>query len=56
MVTAYAHMANTAVKKDMFVRKGQAIGTVGSTGNVSNTQLHFEVRQGRETFDPMSYL
>lgn len=56
MVTAYAHLANTTVRKDMVVRKGQAIGTVGSTGTVSNTQLHFEIRQGTKTFDPAQYL
>lgn len=56
MVTAYAHLGNVAVKKDAIVKKGQAIGSVGSTGNVSNAQLHFEIRKGRETFDPVKYL
>ena len=56
MVTAYAHLDRVAVSKDQKVMRGQAIGTVGSTGTVANAQLHFEVRRGIETLDPVKYL
>lgn len=56
LVTAYAHMSNITVTKGMVVRKGQSIGTVGSTGKVANTQLHFEIRRGTQTIDPRKYL
>lgn len=56
MVTAYSHMNNIAVTRDAVVRKGQAIGTVGSTGNVANSQLHFEIRKGTQTLDPKKFL
>ncbi len=56
MVTAYAHMGAVNVKKGAVVRKGQAIGTVGTTGTVANSQLHFEVRKGAETIDPKKFL
>lgn len=56
MVTAYAHLNSVSVRKDSFIRKGQALGTIGSTGSVANTQLHFEIRQGTQTFDPIRYL
>lgn len=56
MVTAYAHLNSVSVRKDAFISKGQAIGTIGSTGSVANTQLHFEIRQGTQTFDPIRYL
>jgi murein DD-endopeptidase MepM/ murein hydrolase activator NlpD len=56
MVTAYAHLDRVAVSKDQKVMQGQAIGTVGSTGTVANAQLHFEVRRGIETLDPVKYL
>jgi len=56
MVTAYAHMDRVTVTKGMRVRQGQAIGTVGSTGTVANTQLHFEIRKGLQTLDPQRYL
>lgn len=56
MVTAYAHLSGVNVAKGASVRRGQAIGTVGSTGTVANAQLHFEVRKGTETLDPRKYL
>jgi murein DD-endopeptidase MepM/ murein hydrolase activator NlpD len=43
-VTAYAHLSNTAVKIRDHVAQGAEIGTVGSSGGVSQPQLHFEVR------------
>lgn len=56
MVTAYAHMGSVAVSKGDRVRKGQPIGTVGSSGTVSSAQLHFEVRKGARTMDPEKFL
>lgn len=56
MVTAYAHLDRVTVSKDSRVRRGQAIGTVGSTGTVANAQLHFEIRKGLKTLDPQKYL
>ncbi|NJO67611.1 MAG: M23 family metallopeptidase, partial [Rhodospirillales bacterium] len=35
---------------------GQVIARVGSTGNVSNPQLHFELRRGKTAVDPMQHL
>ena len=56
MMTAYAHLASVRIKKGMTVRKGQAIGSVGATGAVSSSQIHFEIRRGTGTCDPMQYL
>jgi len=55
-ITAYAHADSVLVKKGMTVKKGQAIGKVGSTGNVKTPQLHFEVRKGTKASNPMNYL
>jgi len=43
-VTAYAHLSNVDVKMQQDIVQGQQIGEVGSTGGVSEPQLHFEVR------------
>jgi len=43
-VTAYAHMASTSVKIKDRIAQGQTIGTVGRTGGVEASQLHFELR------------
>jgi murein DD-endopeptidase MepM/ murein hydrolase activator NlpD len=56
MMTAYAHLGGLNVRKGASVRKGQVIGTAGSTGSVSTSQLHFEIRQGSKTRDPRPYL
>lgn len=56
MVTAYAHLADIHVIKGTAVMRGQAIGTVGSTGAVDSPQVHFEVRRGSSALDPEQYL
>ena len=43
-VTAYAHLQHIDVQMQQSVSQGQQIGQVGSTGGVSEPQLHFEVR------------
>ena len=55
-VTAYAHADSMAVREGDLVRQGQAIATVGATGNVSTPQVHFELRKGKEPVDPAQHL
>lgn len=55
-MTAYAHMDDIKVHKGDVVKRGQKIGTVGSTGSVSSPQLHFEVRRGTEAINPKKYI
>ncbi len=55
-VTAYAHTENPMVARGDVVERGQKISSVGSTGAVTQPQLHFEIRRGRKSADPMKYL
>ncbi len=55
-MTAYAHMDKLLIKRGDTVKRGQTIGTVGSTGSVDKPQLHFEVRRGTEAINPKLYL
>lgn len=55
-VTAYAHLDNVHVTRGQQVRRMDSIGTVGSTGNVGQPQLHFEIRQGVKAHNPAAYL
>ncbi len=56
MTTLYGHLSQYFVKKGIFVKKGQIIGLVGSTGWSTGPHLHFEIRvEGKET-DPIKYL
>ena len=43
-------------KKVKKVSKGQIIGSVGNTGNVRSPQLHFEIRKGKESVNPLKLL
>jgi murein DD-endopeptidase MepM/ murein hydrolase activator NlpD len=56
MMSAYAHLEKTLVKRGAKITRGQSIGTVGSTGQVDSPQLHFEVRKGSTPLNPMKYL
>jgi YD repeat-containing protein len=55
-VTAYAHNDALLVTKNDRVERGQPIAAVGSSGNVSAPQVHFEIRKGSEPVDPLPYL
>jgi murein DD-endopeptidase MepM/ murein hydrolase activator NlpD len=55
-MTAYAHLDDMLVERGAKITRGQKIGTVGSTGNVSSPQLHFEVRRGNRAIDPRDHL
>ncbi|MGN0543499.1 MAG: murein hydrolase activator EnvC family protein [Acutalibacteraceae bacterium] len=42
--TLYAHSDNILVRVGQVVKKGEKIGIIGATGNVTGPHLHFEVR------------
>ncbi len=43
-MTLYAHSKSLSVSKGDIVKRGQQIGLIGDTGNVTGPHLHFEVR------------
>lgn len=55
-MTAYAHLDGFQVGRGDTVKQGQTIGTVGSTGNVGEPQLHFEIRRGTDALNPEKYM
>ena len=54
--TLYGHLESIAVPQGQPVRRGQPIGTEGSTGNSTGPHLHFELRRGGQPVDPRPYL
>ena len=54
--TVYAHNKRNLVKAGARVKKGARIATVGETGNATTPHVHFEIRQGRQTRNPLFFL
>jgi murein DD-endopeptidase MepM/ murein hydrolase activator NlpD len=54
MATSYSHMSSMAVEPGAYVRRGQLIGYVGSSGLSTGPHLHYEVYRGGVAVDPMS--
>ncbi len=50
--TLYAHMKRIAVRRGQYVRAGEIIGEVGSTGNSTGPHLHYEVIRNGEPVNP----
>ena len=55
-VTAYAHNSRILVREGDQVERGQVIAAAGDTGSVDRPQVHFEIRNGVNPVNPMSYL
>ena len=54
--TVYAHLSETAVRRDQRVEAGEMIGKVGVSGNATGSHLHFELRISGEAVDPLDYM
>lgn len=55
--TFYAHMqsGSAAVSEGQKVKRGDALGRVGSTGLSTGAHLHFEIRKNNVPTEPISY-
>jgi murein DD-endopeptidase MepM/ murein hydrolase activator NlpD len=56
VVTAYAHLEDALASRGDRVERGQPIARAGRSGSATEPQLHFQLRQGRRTLDPLPYL
>ena len=54
MATSYSHMSRMAVEPGAYVRQGQLIGFVGSSGLSTGPHLHYEVLRDGRAVNPMS--
>ncbi len=55
-MTSYSHASSIIVKKGEQVAAGKVLGYVGQTGNAKEPQLHFAVREGSQSIDPLTKL
>ena len=56
VTSRYAHLGRLHVRKGQWVRAGQRIGSVGSSGAATGPHLHFEIRENRTPIDPADLL
>lgn len=54
--TLYGHCSELEVSKGMYIKKGQVIARVGSTGQSTGNHLHFEVRVNGRLTNPIQFL
>ncbi len=54
--TLYAHLQDLKVKQGQTVKKGQVIGTVGSSGMSTAPHLHYEIRKNGAHVNPANYM
>ncbi len=54
--TVYSHNKVNKVRKGDIVSQGDVIALLGNTGHSSGPHLHFEVRKGKYSKDPLKYL
>ena len=54
LLTSYSHMSEIAAYPGAFVRRGQLIGYVGSSGLSTGPHLHYEVRRDGVAINPLS--
>ena len=53
--TLYAHMNSATVRRGQHVKRGEQIGTVGSSGMSTGSHLHYEVILNGKKVDPVYY-
>ena len=54
IVTSYSHMSRAVAEPGSFVRQGQLIGYVGSSGLSTGPHLHYEVYRNGAAVNPLS--
>lgn len=55
-ITVYTHLERSSVKIGDYVQEKQPIGTVGSSGGLAHSALHFQIRVAERPQDPERYL
>lgn len=56
LTTRYAHCSKLLAQPGVFVRRGQRIAELGSTGRSTGPHLHFEVRSNGAAMNPNDFL
>lgn len=55
-ITHYGHLSSINVRVGQKVRAGQLIAKSGATGRVTGPHLHFTIKKGDKSIDPLKFL
>lgn len=56
LTTLYGHLSSFNAKEGEFVKRGQLIGAIGSTGRSTGPHLHYELRLNNKAINPRRFL
>ncbi len=56
ILSIYGHLSKILVKRKQFVKRGEVIGEIGSTGRSTGPHLHFEIRKNNRSIDPIFFI
>lgn len=56
VLTVYAHLSKALVEKGQTVRRGDVIAHSGNSGRSTAPHLHYEIRVGGRSVNPLSYI
>ncbi|MGH9750722.1 MAG: M23 family metallopeptidase [Candidatus Polarisedimenticolia bacterium] len=56
LITRYGHLSNVNVRVGQRIKRGDVLGSVGSTGRSTGPHLHYEVLVHQRTVDPFKYI
>ena len=56
VITRFAHLSRIMVRPSQWLRAGDLVGFVGSTGRSTGAHLHYETRIDGEPVDPQGFL
>ena len=51
----YAHLQDILVKRGQKLKRGEVVGTLGSTGRSTGPHLHYEIRKNNRPVNPMYF-
>lgn len=53
--SVYGHLSQASVRAGQSIRRGQQVGSVGSTGRSTGPHLHYALRLGGRFIDPLRF-
>ena len=56
VTTLYGHLHRLKVKKGDFVKEGEILGKMGSTGRAVGAHLHYEIKVNKKSVNPYNFI